>query len=203
MTLDTRDRLLQAAAHQFARKGFDGASLRGIGDSVGIRAASIFHHFPGGKVELYETIFQEILTSVSTLVAQKVQDVGDSPAANIKSIAMTFWDFFGEHPDFAGLMLRESFDPEGANIESVDLQAEEVLALARVYIRSKQDAGLLPPFDPDALALFTALSTVTFHGAPGIANNIVPHAAQSSWARTAFEQLLDQFLSGAVSIPKP
>ncbi|WP_228000450.1 TetR/AcrR family transcriptional regulator [Nocardia australiensis] len=43
----SRERVLDAAARLFAAHGFHGASMRDIAEQVGMRAASLYNHFPG------------------------------------------------------------------------------------------------------------------------------------------------------------
>lgn len=41
------------AARLFLAQGFKGVSLRALASDLGIQAASLYHHCPGGKAELY------------------------------------------------------------------------------------------------------------------------------------------------------
>lgn len=41
------------AARLFLARGFNGVSLRALASELGIKAASLYHHCPGGKAELY------------------------------------------------------------------------------------------------------------------------------------------------------
>jgi AcrR family transcriptional regulator len=50
---DARERVLLAAERLFAQRGFAAVTLRDIAAEVGIRHASLYHHVPGGKEELY------------------------------------------------------------------------------------------------------------------------------------------------------
>ena len=50
---DAREQVLQAAEALFAIKGYAGTTLRDIATAVGIRHASLYHHAPGGKEELF------------------------------------------------------------------------------------------------------------------------------------------------------
>ncbi|MDR0897665.1 MAG: TetR/AcrR family transcriptional regulator [Oscillospiraceae bacterium] len=51
----TRDRILLCATKMFVRAGYAGISIRDIAAANGLRAASIYHHFPS-KENLLETI---------------------------------------------------------------------------------------------------------------------------------------------------
>lgn len=44
--MDTKDQLLSAAREQIQRKGYNGFSYADLANAVGIRKASIHHHFP-------------------------------------------------------------------------------------------------------------------------------------------------------------
>ncbi|MCJ7726995.1 MAG: TetR/AcrR family transcriptional regulator [Acidimicrobiia bacterium] len=54
--LSTRQRILEAAAALFARRGFHGTSTREIASEVGIRQPSLFHHFPTKQAMLAELL---------------------------------------------------------------------------------------------------------------------------------------------------
>ena len=77
----------------------------------------------------------------------------------------------------------------------------EILAMSAQYMVRCQEAGTLARFDPTSLALWSTLSTVTFHGAPGLRNHIIPVANAEQWARKSYEQTLDMFLRGEASPP--
>ena len=54
--VSTRDDILREAARQLAHAGSDGFALSRVAEAVGIRPASVFHHFPGGKADLEQAI---------------------------------------------------------------------------------------------------------------------------------------------------
>lgn len=53
----SRERMLDAAEHLFARHGFDGVSVRDITTAAGVDVALISYHF-GGKRELFAAVFR-------------------------------------------------------------------------------------------------------------------------------------------------
>ncbi|WP_416903405.1 TetR/AcrR family transcriptional regulator [Micromonospora echinospora] len=53
---DTRSQIMNAFGEQLAAAGYPGISLVGVARSVGIQKPSIYHHFPGGKEELYAAV---------------------------------------------------------------------------------------------------------------------------------------------------
>ena len=52
---EKRARLLDAAGHEFAEKGFEGATVRSISERAGVNLAAINYHF-GDKERLYEAV---------------------------------------------------------------------------------------------------------------------------------------------------
>lgn len=52
---ETRLRLLDAAGHEFASKGFEGATVRAICERAGVNLAAVNYHF-GDKERLYEAV---------------------------------------------------------------------------------------------------------------------------------------------------
>lgn len=51
--MERRDEILDHAEHLFRQDGFKGVTLARIAQSSGIRKPSMYHHFPGGKEELF------------------------------------------------------------------------------------------------------------------------------------------------------
>ena len=54
-------RIAMTAAPIFLARGYDGVSLRGLAKELGIQAASLYHHCPGGKQELYVRVLSTYL----------------------------------------------------------------------------------------------------------------------------------------------
>lgn len=52
MPADTRDRIIAATCELFRRQGMTGTGLKQIAQSAGAPFGSIYHFFPGGKVQL-------------------------------------------------------------------------------------------------------------------------------------------------------
>ncbi|MEP1586121.1 MAG: TetR/AcrR family transcriptional regulator [Tateyamaria sp.] len=69
-TIDTKTALLNSAENAARRLGFDGFSYADLAQDVGIRKASIHHHFPSkatlavAVMQRYHTNFQEICAKI-------------------------------------------------------------------------------------------------------------------------------------------
>ncbi|GAC67855.1 TetR/AcrR family transcriptional regulator [Gordonia soli] len=72
-----RDEILDAAAELFAGRGYTGTSTRMIADAVGIRQASLYHHFPT-KDDILVALLQS--TVVASLERARTLLADDGPA---------------------------------------------------------------------------------------------------------------------------
>jgi AcrR family transcriptional regulator len=62
----TRRRILDAAEHEFAAKGFDGARLAAIAHAAEVPQALIHHHF-GDKAGLYRAVLERALAAIAAV----------------------------------------------------------------------------------------------------------------------------------------
>lgn len=59
MNLSTRDKAKRAALGLFARKGYEGTTMKEVADAVGIRKASLYAHF-ASKEDLFFAIYEDL-----------------------------------------------------------------------------------------------------------------------------------------------
>lgn len=58
---EARERVIEVAERLFAQKGYAAVTLRDIANELGIKHASLYHHAPGGKEELYIEVMERTL----------------------------------------------------------------------------------------------------------------------------------------------
>lgn len=58
---EARERVLRYAEHLFSERGYAAVTLRDIAAGLGMRQASLYHHVPGGKEELYVEVTERNL----------------------------------------------------------------------------------------------------------------------------------------------
>ena len=58
---ESTERVLDEAERVFLERGYAGARLREIADALGMRPASLYHHAPGGKADLWERVLERAL----------------------------------------------------------------------------------------------------------------------------------------------
>jgi TetR/AcrR family transcriptional regulator len=105
---DSKRRILNVATRRFAQQGYDGTSLQGIADEVGMRKPSVLYHFPSKKA-LREAVLNDLIgrweTTLPSILA-RAQTGPDRFAFLFDEVAQ----FFQEDPGRAILLLREVVD---------------------------------------------------------------------------------------------
>ncbi len=115
MALDeTRIRLIDAAGHEFAEKGYEGATVRAISDRAGVNLAAINYHF-GDKERLYEAV---LLTAHRSRPAFQPDPPELDPRLALRRFIMDFLTEVAHQetaPWHQGVMSREIAAPSKAS----------------------------------------------------------------------------------------
>ena len=116
---DKRARLLDAAGHEFAEKGFEGATVRSISERAGVNLAAINYHF-GDKERLYEAV---LLLAHQTRPAAEPDPPGLDPRVALRRYVARFLEdvvYQRSTPWHQGVMVREIAAPSKAAERLVD-----------------------------------------------------------------------------------
>jgi TetR/AcrR family transcriptional regulator, lmrAB and yxaGH operons repressor len=62
----------------FRQFGYDGATLSKISQTTGLGKASLYHHFPGGKDEMVETVLMTLEQGLQQITSEMLQGEGDA-----------------------------------------------------------------------------------------------------------------------------
>jgi AcrR family transcriptional regulator len=101
-----RERLLTAAAAEFAERGFAGASSDSISRRAGMSKATFYAHF-ANKEECIIALFNAAAEVVSVAMAQAARGAGTDPARRMEAGTRAFLTAIAEHPEFAQTLLVE------------------------------------------------------------------------------------------------
>ncbi|MFJ4657235.1 TetR family transcriptional regulator [Nocardia sp. NPDC088792] len=136
-TEGTKSKLLEAAVHEFAERGPDGARVAAIAARAGVNKERIYQYF-GDKNGLFEAVLTdqlEQLAAASPLSAEKAGDLAE--------YAGHVYDYHRTHPQFLRLLHWEGLQPPGGELPAESARAshyaDKVAALA-----AAQRAGTLP-----------------------------------------------------------
>ncbi|MGW5924050.1 TetR/AcrR family transcriptional regulator [Nocardia fluminea] len=81
-----RAEILDAAAELFTTKGYANTSTRAVADAVGIRQASLYHHF-AAKDDILDALLAETVAGPVEL-AQRMMTEPDDPATQLYALAL-------------------------------------------------------------------------------------------------------------------
>ena len=102
---EIRERLIEAARLQFARAGFDAASVRDITARAHANLGAITYHF-GSKEALYHAVIERFATPIADRVAAIADEPGP-PLGRLAKAVRAFLDHIWSHPEMPRLMMRE------------------------------------------------------------------------------------------------
>lgn len=84
---DARERVLDAAEKLFAERGYRAVTLKDIATAIGIRHASLYHHVPGGKQELFIEVTERNLARHREGIAAAIAESPQNIRAQLKAVA--------------------------------------------------------------------------------------------------------------------
>ena len=108
----TRDDILDAAAQVFRKKGFHGASMADIAESVNLQKASLYHHVSSKQeilLALLDRAIEMLTEQIAPLAAQT------TPAdQKLRQMIRTYLKLLAENADLASVLLFEhrSLEPK-------------------------------------------------------------------------------------------
>jgi AcrR family transcriptional regulator len=113
----TRERVAAVAAPLFADRGFAGVSMRDIAEAVGMRAASLYNHYPD-KEALYLAALAQVFGRRVVLVEEALQATG-TPARRLKVLVSALVQATAGDPVAARLLQRELLDGDMKRFEGL------------------------------------------------------------------------------------
>jgi AcrR family transcriptional regulator len=188
----TRQRLLNAALKQFARRGYAGASVQEIVTAARVTKPALYYHF-GSKTGLFRALvdhaFDERLRLMEAAAAR-----GSSTPERLEEIVAAVFDFARRNAD----LMRLAFAAAFAGVEELPAGARCLakgrrnFEFVRKLVAAGQAAGeLSPAFDSEQLAfgLYGQLNTYV------MVHVILPGYRLD---RTTARQVVRLFLDGAL-----
>jgi len=150
--VETRERLLRAAADLFARRGVDAVSVDAIADDADRTSGSVYAHF-GGKHGLLLAVLDRWSGQVARSMAADF-----AATVSMRDRLGAMWRNFTDHPEAGArplwllheLWLRAARDPLiGAELARRYADSRE--AMAASYSAWVRTEGVRPPVAPDEL----------------------------------------------------
>jgi TetR/AcrR family transcriptional regulator len=149
----TREAILTEARRCFAQHGYAGTSLNDIAAGVGIRRASLLHHFPS-KEAIYQSVFERALSDWSERIEDAVQLARADGWTYVDEVLTAVVRWFAENPDFVRLVRHESL---AAADNHLGFDLGEALRphfqRAVSYFEREMGAGRFRKHDPEHLII--------------------------------------------------
>ena len=82
-----RDRVIAAAEQLFSDRGYKAVTLRDIADELGIRQASLYHHFPEGKEELFVEVTERAMQRHAEGMRATISEAPEDVESQLQAIA--------------------------------------------------------------------------------------------------------------------
>jgi len=103
-TLETRRRILDAAAKEFSEKGFEGGSSRNIAAAAGVKHPLVTYHFKT-KEGLWQAVLKDLNERFSEKFNARLSGLrGVDDVTTLRLMLEEFIYFSNEHPEFHWLM---------------------------------------------------------------------------------------------------
>src|ERR1700754_2751481 len=102
----TRQKLLSAARHEFARSGLAGARVDEIAARAGVNKQLVYHYF-GDKDALYLAVLEWVYEEIR-IQERKLELEGLPPESAIRTLIEASFDNLADHPDFIMLLNDEN-----------------------------------------------------------------------------------------------
>jgi len=150
----TRADLMAAGRRLFARRGYDGASIRAITREAGTNLGAVTYHF-GSKRGLYAAVLEQGLRPIAARVDAAVRSEGTALDRMLR-VVEAYFAHFEEHPDPPHLLLQEV----AAGKQPPDVVLE-ILRSVREGIAGLQVEGVTDGSVRAGHPVLTALSVVS------------------------------------------
>ena len=107
-TIETKTKLLAAAAKEFAEKGFEGASTRSVASRAGVPHTLLTYHFES-KDGLWKTVVTNMNDRLYAMYQSRLEAMSDAEShLRLRLILEGFVKFSFENPDFHWIMSHEA-----------------------------------------------------------------------------------------------
>lgn len=147
MSVQTRERIIKAAAKEFAEKGFYNTQISHIVESAGVARGTFYIYFKS-KEEVFEEILKKVVEDLKERI--KPVDISRDPVEQVKENVKRVIDYALENRELAKIILFRSCEPNYAKI--IDCFFEDVVNLISRSLEEGIKLGILKPHDTEVVA---------------------------------------------------
>lgn len=181
---EKRRRILHAAVHVFAEKGYHGCRIADVAKAAGVAYGLVYHYFQN-KDELLESVFDEQWS----IFIGALESIHAGPGTAAEKIGAAFgfvFDVYKTAPAAVRvLMLEVTHTPQGLRAGSTRETFERAVRLLAEVVRQGQERGELRPRDP-VVAATTLLGAMELT-LSGMVMGLIPAASEPEIDRARAE----------------
>jgi TetR/AcrR family transcriptional regulator len=159
------EQILDAAAREFAERGYAGARVDRIARRAAVNKAMLYYHF-ASKRQLYRTLLRRMFARAADRL-NAIAGSAAAPPAKLDRVIAELAALIQEHPVFPAIMMREVAEG-GAHLDRPTLAA--LAAVPRAVAAIVEDGVRRRAFRPihPVFAYFSLLAPIVFYlaGAP-------------------------------------
>lgn len=163
-SVDTLNKILEVAEHEFAREGFPGAHLQRIAEQVGVQKTALYYYFPS-KRALYEAVLARMLEEFDRTLSEALDRPGGADEV-LPGLLDAINDLLAERRNYSQILVRIFVDRVPLQGDEVEALVVKIIGRLLRYIRSGMDAGVFIRRSSRHL-LQSMLGMIVFHYATG------------------------------------
>ena len=176
-----KEEIIVEATRLFAERGYEGASMGDLAERVGLRKASLFHHFPS-KDALYATVLAQLMAEVKNAIIGAATAPG-SFAERLDALTDALTATLGAQPHAARLLVREAMDSGPVMKAGLGDTIHELLTAALAFAEEGQRGGV---FDAKMQPMHVIVSLIGVHFMPFVIGDIVERFTGASRFEASF-----------------
>jgi len=163
-----KEDVVREAIRLFAEKGYDGLTMGELATRVGLRKASLFHHFPT-KDALYERVLGVLVDAVHDVILQALASQG-SMLERLDTLSDALTAALADHAHAARLLVGEAVHGGPLMRSILGSRIDAALVAGRDFVRAGQRDGT---FDRELDPTHVVLTIVAGHFLPFAMEEIV------------------------------
>lgn len=152
----SREDILQAALEEFAERGFDGATVRGIAARIGLTHGMIRYHYDN-KQQLWFAAVEHLFVRQFEYLRFSEEEELEFPRgtrARFAKFLRRYVYYCAKHPEHARILMQETVSPTPRMRKALKQNLREPHHALVEEIRLLQKAGILDPEAPPASIMY-------------------------------------------------
>jgi AcrR family transcriptional regulator len=160
--IQTQRLILEAAGEVFSARGFDGATMRAIGERAGVKQPLIVYHFES-KERLWKAAVDWLWDGLIDAVAEKWSEASAAAddEAVMRTVLRSFVQVVADRPAWLHILLREAAEPGPRLDWLVESHSRGTYEAGADFLQGAKERGLLPDV-PTRHLLYILVGGLTF-----------------------------------------